>query len=163
MAISMTAEEVFEMALQIERNGARFYRDAAEMIQEPDVREMLVDLSVMEGKHEDFFAGLKQNLAADAAPGFLFDPGEEAERYLRAAADTHVFVTGDAASLLSDAKTAREVLQAALGFEKDTVVLFTALAQRVSEGQGKADVLRLVNEELGHIVMLYRHMGMLPA
>ena len=162
MAISMTAEEVYEMALQIERNGAKFYRDAAEMIKEPDVREMLVDLAVMEGKHEDFFAGLKQKLASDAAPGFLFDPGEEAELYLRAAADTHVFVTGDAASLLSDAKTARDVLLAALVFEKDTVVLFTALAQRVTEGQGKADVLRLVNEELGHIAMLHSHLAVLP-
>jgi rubrerythrin len=163
MAIGMTAEEVYEMALEIERNGARFYRGAAEKIEEPDVRALLLKLAAMEDGHEAQFAQLKKKLGEDAAPGFMFDPGEEAEMYLRAAADTHVFVAGNASDLLANANTAKEVLLAALVFEKDTVVFFTSIAQRVSEGQGKADITRLVNEELSHIVMLYGHLGELKS
>jgi len=49
------ADEIFEMAEQIERNGAKFYRRAAEQVTSPDGSELLLNLAVMEDVHEKTF------------------------------------------------------------------------------------------------------------
>ena len=50
MAIPFNADEVFEMAEQIERNGGMFYRAAADKF--PAVRELLLKLAKWEDDHE---------------------------------------------------------------------------------------------------------------
>ena len=44
MSITFNADEIFEMAEQIERNGATFYREAAGNTLDADVKEMLLSL-----------------------------------------------------------------------------------------------------------------------
>ncbi len=56
MVMPFNADEVFEMAEQIERNGARFYRAAAKKI--PEVSQVFSDLAAMEDEHEKTFAAI---------------------------------------------------------------------------------------------------------
>ena len=51
MSITFNADEIFEMAEQIERNGAKFYREAAENASDADVKEMLLSMAAMEDGH----------------------------------------------------------------------------------------------------------------
>ena len=44
MSITFNADEIFEIAEQIERNGARFYREAAGNASDADVKNMLQEL-----------------------------------------------------------------------------------------------------------------------
>ena len=44
MSYDFNADEVFEMAEQMERNGAKFYRDAAETAADASNKEMLIGL-----------------------------------------------------------------------------------------------------------------------
>ena len=46
MSYDFNADDVFEMAEQIERNGAVFYRQAAADIKDPDAKHFLSDLAV---------------------------------------------------------------------------------------------------------------------
>ena len=48
MSDLFNAEEVLEIACQIERNGAGYYRQAAERVSDPAARQMLLDLAAME-------------------------------------------------------------------------------------------------------------------
>ena len=59
MGYDFNADEVFEMAEQMERNGAKFYRDAAENTADPSNKEMLIGLSKMEETHEKMFASMR--------------------------------------------------------------------------------------------------------
>ena len=48
-----------------------------------------------------------------------------------------------------------DVLQIALEFEKDSVVLYTAMKNLVPEKLGRGTIDRLVQEELSHIAMIH--------
>ena len=52
MEVVFNADEVMEMAEQLERNGARFYREASERVADSPTRIMLLQLSMMEEEHE---------------------------------------------------------------------------------------------------------------
>ena len=62
MGISFNADEIFEMAIYVERNGAKFYRKAAEQTESPDVKKMLLELAAMEDGHEIIFAEMRKDL-----------------------------------------------------------------------------------------------------
>ena len=62
MAIPFNADEVYEMAEEIERNGARFYRKAAEKF--PAISELFQKLALMEDEHLATFASLRADLSA---------------------------------------------------------------------------------------------------
>ena len=65
MGIDFNADEVFEIAEQIERNGVKFYKSAAEKIQDEDKKKLLNDLAEMEVEHEQTFKALRSQLSAD--------------------------------------------------------------------------------------------------
>ena len=45
MSITFNADEVFEMAEQIERNGAKFYREAATKTSDRQTKDMFLRLA----------------------------------------------------------------------------------------------------------------------
>ena len=51
MGITFNADEIFEMAEEIERNGAKFYREAAQKAADKQVKQMLLDMAAMEDGH----------------------------------------------------------------------------------------------------------------
>ena len=91
MSYDFNANEVFEMAEQMERNGAQFYRDAAETAAASSNKEMLIGLSKMEEAHEKMFASMRSELTAAEKAATVFDPSGEASLYLRALVDSRVF------------------------------------------------------------------------
>ncbi|MGD2173856.1 MAG: ferritin family protein [Candidatus Brocadiaceae bacterium] len=155
MAKLYNAGEVFEMALEIERNGERFYRQAAGAADDPEIARALDALAEMESDHAELFARLKGELPADASPAIPYDPDGDVARYLRAAADNHVFnVYRDEPQHLSEKRAAEDILGAALQFEKDTVVFFLGIREMVPPELGRSEVDQLIKEEMAHIVDL---------
>ena len=59
MIMLFNADEVFEMAEQIERNGAKFYRRAAEGAGDPHERDLLNELADWEETHQRVFAAIR--------------------------------------------------------------------------------------------------------
>ena len=91
MSYDFNADEVFEMAEQLERNGGKFYRSAAENADNSENRSFLLELAKMEDQHEKTFKAMRAELPAKAKESKVFDPQGEAALYLRALADTRVF------------------------------------------------------------------------
>lgn len=155
MGTPFNADEVFEMAEQIERNGAKFYRAAAKKF--PSLRKTLLDLAVMEDDHEKTFAAMRAELSAgdSAIDGPVFDPDGQAQMYLRVMADGRVFdVKADPAEQLAGKDTAGEVLKMAIGLEKDSIAFYVGLKEAVSRKAGKDKVEAIIKEEFGHIATL---------
>jgi rubrerythrin len=153
MGVPFNADEIFEMAEQIERNGAKFYRAAAEKF--PAVREALLDLAAMEDDHEKTFAAMRTDLSAGVQEPPVFDPDGEAQMYLRAMADGHVFdVKADPVERLAGKDTAEEVLKMAIGLEKDSIAFYVGLKEGVSHKVGKERVEAIIKEEFEHIATL---------
>jgi len=72
MAMPFNADEVFEMAEQIERNGGIFYRAAAEKF--PGVSKVLLGLAEMEDEHLKTFADMRADLSGTELEEPVFDP-----------------------------------------------------------------------------------------
>ena len=153
MGMPFSADEVFEMAEQIERNGAKFYRAAAKKL--PEVRQVLLDLAAMEDEHEKTFAAMRAELSASQKDPLVFDPDGQAQAYLRVMADGHIFnVKADPAKLLAEQKSLQDVLTTAIGVEKDSIAFYVGLKDAVSRKAGKDKVEAIIKEEIGHIAII---------
>jgi rubrerythrin len=155
MSIRYSADEVFEMAEQIERNGAKFYRRAAELALEESTRSLMSELADMEDSHERTFSGMRGDLSADERKEMVFDPDNELDLYLRTMADKHVFdVSVDPSERLTGGEKLEDILQMAIGLEKDSIVFYLGLKQMVPERFGRDRLDGIIREEYGHISTL---------
>jgi len=159
MSITFNAFEIFEMAEQIERNGVKFYRKAAEGISDRDVRQMLLDLADMEAEHEETFAGMRKQLSDRERELRVFDPENEAALYLQAMANGHVFdLKKDPSEQLTGTETVEDILKLAIDAEKDSIVFYLGLKDFVPAKAGKDKVEAIIKEEMGHIAVLNRRL-----
>ena len=148
MAYTFNADEVFEIAERIEINGGKFYRKAAEIIEDNDAKELMLRLAAMEDEHERFFAGLREQAKKNDGEDLNVDPDGEAAAYLKAFADGHVFdVKGDVSARFKGTETVQEIIHTAIGFEKDAIVFFLGIKNFVPEWLGKDKINELIKEE----------------
>ena len=63
MTVQLNAFEIFEIAMQIEQNGSRFYNNAAEIFDDPEIRRMFFRLAEWEIKHEQIFSSMRKQLS----------------------------------------------------------------------------------------------------
>ena len=159
MSITFNAFEIFEMAEQIERNGVKFYRKAAEGISDRDVRQMLLDFAEMEAEHEETFAGMRKQLSDRERELRVFDPENEVALYLQAMASGHVFdLKKDPGEQLTGTETVEDILKLAIDAEKDSIVFYLGLKDFVPVKAGKDRVEAIIKEEMGHIAVLNRRL-----
>jgi rubrerythrin len=149
MSYDFNANDIFEMAEQIERNGAIFYRKAAADVTDPDAKNFLADLAVMEDNHEKTFSAMRKKLSEAEKTQTAFDPTGEAASYLKALADTRVFFEKEI-----DTRSMQAILKAAILAEKDSIVFYLGMKDLVPEGLGQSRLDDIIKEEMSHIKLL---------
>jgi rubrerythrin len=152
MSYYMNVDEIYRVGVEIEKNGKAFYQAAASATKDAALKKLCGELAAWETKHVDLFEGLRRALPAEAREDGSFDPGGEESQYLKATADSHVFVKNkDVLSLVERCTSAAAVLDLAIEFEKDSVVFYSALKQLLPKAPG---LDALIDEELRHIGIL---------
>jgi rubrerythrin len=155
MTIRFTADEVLAMAEQIERNGAQFYRAAAERAGNAEAAKVLRDLAAMEDDHERTFTSMRAALPAAAREEVVFDPDGEGPLYLQAMADRQVFdVTKDPLAALAGTASMRDVLVLAIQAEKDSIAFYTGMKEIVPARYGGDRIGDVIKEEMSHLAIL---------
>ncbi len=149
MSYDFNADEIFEMAEQIERNGGKFYRDAAENISDEASKELLIELATMEDEHEKIFAALRSELTNVEKAQTTFDPEGETAQYLKTLADTRVFFKKEI-----DLSSMKEILKTGLTAEKDSIVFYLGMKDLVPEKFGKNRIDGIIKEEMSHIKLI---------
>ena len=154
MTIALNSIAVFEIAERIERNGAAFYRRAAEMFDAPGVSKILLDLAVWENKHEQVFARMRAQLSQ--RPAESGTPGnEQALPEPQVMAGLAVFgIRSDPADSLYGNESEADILRMALQKEKDSIVFYHGLKDFVGDKAGKDQIDRIIKEEMRHVVTL---------
>jgi len=154
MAQLFNADEIFEIAEQIERNGAKFYEKAAGATPDDTARDLFLELAAMEKRHEDTFANLRAELPREDWTATV-DPEGEAALYLRAVADGHIFdLKRNPADSLKGNATPAEVLRMAIDIEKDSVAFYVAMQGMVPAELGEDKISKIIIEEIGHVRLL---------
>jgi rubrerythrin len=149
MSYDFNADEIFEMAQQMERNGAKFYRHAAECVTDKNNKEMLLKLAAMEDDHEKTFAEMRISLTEQEKVTTIFDPEGETFLYLKALVDTRVFFQKEI-----DSTSMKEILKEALLAEKDAIVFYLGMKDMVPQKLGKSRLDDIIKEEMSHIKLI---------
>lgn len=164
MATTFNADEIFEMAGQIELNGVRFYRRAAELAKDAATRELLTGLAAMEEQHKRSFAQIQKGLAEAQRAGTVFDADDEVSLYVRAFADGVVFDPDrDPAGRIGMDDRLEEILATAIELEKDSIAFYTGLREMVPARLGREQVERIIREEMQHVRQLAQRRASLTA
>jgi len=156
MSYDFNADDIFEIAEQLERNGAAFYRDAAGSVDNDDVKKFLLEFAAMEDEHEKTFISLRKELTAAEKTPTVFDPGNESALYLKALADTRVFFKKEI-----DTSSVEEIFKSAITAEKDSIVFYLGMKDLVGETLGKDKMDTIIREEMGHIKVLSQKLAAL--
>jgi len=156
MGYDFNADEIFEMAEQIERNGALFYRNSAEAIADPGAKKLLLDIAAMEDEHKKIFVDLREGLSEKEKVTTVFDPEGEITLYLRALADTRVFFE----KKIDNTSSIEDILKEAILAEKDSIVFYLGMKEMVPENFGKAKIDAIIKEEMNHIKLLSKALVM---
>ena len=153
MMYDFNADDIFEMAEQMERNGAKFYRTAAESVTEQREKDFMIRLAKMEDSHEKTFAHMRSTLKANEKVETVFDPEGESANYLRALADTRVFFKKEI-----DTSSMEAILKDAITAEKDSIVFYLGMRDAVPEKMGRNRLDDIIREEMGHIQLLSKEL-----
>jgi len=159
MAFDFNADEVFEMAEQIERNGAQFYRKIAEGSSKGDLQNLFLKFAKMEEAHERVFISMREKLSDADRKSTVFDPEGESAQYLRALADLRVFDENagkgfDFTEDVAEEERMKAALRAAIGLEKESIVFYEGMKGFVPERLGKDKIDGIIKEEMKHIRLL---------
>ncbi len=154
--ITFSADEIFEIAEQIERNGAKFYRKAAESA-EGDNSDLLLRLAKMEDDHEKIFATMRAEFAKAGGTPEVFDPDNQATLYLQAVADGKIFGP-DPSENLTGEESIKDILTVAIGLEKDSVIFYQSMKGAMLKVVGAMGLEGIIQEEIGHILDLNQQM-----
>ncbi|MDZ7859221.1 MAG: ferritin family protein [Candidatus Krumholzibacteriota bacterium] len=155
MGSFFNADEVFEMAMDIEKSGESYYRKAAGRMENPKVKELMDYLADEEQKHHQVFAGLRGSLPQKLTTRSMPDPEDQERLYLDALVKSRLF-TGDqeAERVAASMDGELEALKTALNFEKDTILFFIAMKDMTPEKLGREKIDLLINEEHTHVVKI---------
>lgn len=153
MGFEFNADEIFKIAEQIERNGAKFYRSAAENIVQEDKKKLLLHLAEMEDEHEQTFKDLHSELTDSEKSLTTFDPNNEGVEYLKALADTRVFYEKSI-----DSTDLHDILKTAILTEKDSIAFYLGMKEVVPKHLGQDKLDDIIKEEMSHIKLLSKEL-----
>ena len=143
MAVVYNANEICTMGIQIEKNGKKFYITAADKTGDEDLRKFFTELANWEDNHISIFENLRNDFLKTENGESAIDPDNEMHLYLKAAADSHIFLKKiDIDELVARCNNPLDILDIALQFEKDSVVLYNTMINMVPKNLGKKQVLK---------------------
>ena len=155
MSVTFNADEVFEMAEQIERNAGRFYREAAAKTSDRQVKNLFLNLAGMEDGHLRTFQEMRKGLSDQEKGGTTFDPDNEAVMYLQALADSKGFEgMRSPTQKLTGQESPRELLEIAIGAEKNSVLYYVGLKDLVATEIERDRLETIIREEMRHLADL---------
>jgi len=154
MAATFNAFEMFQIAEQIERNGAKFYRRAAEIFDDPGTHKLFIWLADWEIQHEEVFADMRKQLSEQSRELRTFKP-EETPPDTKAMAGLAVFgIRPDPSDELTGKENIADILKRAIEKEKDSIVFYNGLKDFVPARAGKDKIDDIIQEEMRHIRIL---------
>jgi rubrerythrin len=149
------ASEVFQIAIDIEENGRRFYEKAMGLSDDHEVKTIFAALAREEAEHLEKFKDLKSQLPEAASDDTVWDPENEIDQYLQMMADMNVFRSDvDMEEKLSMVGSIEDALKLGIQFEKDSIIFFLSMQEATAENKGRESIDQLVNEEKEHLKRL---------
>lgn len=164
MAAILNVDEVFEMAVRTEENGAAFYRRAAELHPDSGEADFLLALAETEDDHARTFTDMRAELTDNEKCGAAYDPEGEAAQYIDAMADdSGAEGSPQIADSLTGQESVQDILETAIDLEKNSVLFYLGLLDLVGEGTAIEKIGHIIREEKNHVAVLARELKKMKA
>jgi len=152
MADLFKANDVALLAIEIEKRGEKFYHILSEKAEDSRTRKIFIGLAKAEVKHKELFEALYERLGEVDLPAWSNET--EFLSYLNALIDTHtLFQKKDLSHLQEKVKTRKEAIEMAMGFEKESILIFMEMKEFVPQSE-KKHVEKCIEEERSHLRLL---------
>ena len=149
-------EDVLSLAVQLESNGERVYRQALDVIQEKRVAQLVNWMADEEKRHAQWFSQLMEKWAADSENPFTQDIGQS---MLSGMLGRQSFSLKEVD--FGAMKDEEELLTIFIEFEEDTILFYEMLAPFLREEKVKGQLARIIEEEQEHIRQIRSHLKQL--
>ncbi len=146
-----TVRDIYDLAIRIEENGERFYRQAMGEVSSPRLKKLLEWNADEEAEHREFFKEKKNAIRdpkdaedelAEQMSGFV----------LRDAVSDHAFSLEEVDfSKIFDEK---ELIRKAIGFEQDSITFYELIASFISDPATLEEIENIKEEERKHVTLL---------
>ncbi len=144
-----------EIACQIERNGAAFYRKAGSLQDRKEDKNFLETIAKMEDRHRAGFEEMKTALSDMEKNKTAFDPNDELSLYLKAMADAHGGEGNpDVTQQLTGKESMAQIIETAIGLEKESILFYIGLKDMVPPKLGRKKIDQIIREEQKHVAQL---------
>lgn len=148
--------EALRIAIEIERTGEKFYRSLLALATNDRSRQVLESLAQQEKVHAERFDELYKREVAlhdDDGDSVVYD--KETNAYLSAIAAEVVFPGGAMASVLKKrTDTVDDVLLTAIYSEKDSILFYMELLEKIENKEWRATFQSIIEEERSHLTEL---------
>lgn len=151
----LQADEVFSKAEEIERKGARFYRDAAQRAPSDEIKRMLLDLATMEDGHLQIFQQMREEFRNCKKDNVILKSDSDVASYIQMTSD--YYKSGSVESTLEQLtgrETAEEVFRIAIEAENRSILFYVGLKNMVQTKADKDRLEAIIKEEMSHVVSL---------
>ena len=143
------AADIVELAMQVEKSGEAFYRAVAAKVASPQSSELFEYLADQEVIHYKVFSRLSQSVQDN--PFMTDEEWELYVDYLNGTVQSAFFEGPDKALALAETVgDERQAINMAIGFEKETLLFFYDLRDRIPD-KDRPYVEKIVQEEKRHI------------
>ncbi|MDI3516633.1 MAG: hypothetical protein PWP37_982 [Thermotogota bacterium] len=142
----MRVNDIIEMAVRVENDGELFYTEAARVAEDPKVRKTFEQLAAQEKAHAASFRKLLEDQDEE---------WDEIDAYLSTYASANIIP--DLNLIVPELKrmTVSEVIDLAIGIEKDSIILYYELLDTLADERAKSVVRNIISQEKEHVSTLH--------
>lgn len=144
-----TLGDIRNIAIQIEKNGEKTYREASLKSPDSDTAEILSWMADQEKRHMEWFSKLEAKKELSESQKELEQMGKNLLQDM--VKDNPFLLTQD--ELLKN-DTVEEVLKRSTQFEEDTIVFYQFLLEFLDDQETIEQMHQIIKEEQGHIRQL---------
>ena len=146
--------EILDIAIGIEQNGEAVYRDALEIISDPQLVDLLTWMADEEVKHARWFSNLKQSVETESANPFVEEMGRELfNDLLGEKSFSHKEADFSKVEQIDD------LMAIFIEFEKDSILFYELLEPLIEDESTLENLKKIIAEENNHIATLQGFIG----
>lgn len=148
-----TSVDILDVAIQLEKNGEKIFREAVEKIKQRELAELLEWMADQEKEHIQWFIGLKEKIREPFDDPLIQEMGREILQ------DTLKGVSFDLKNVdFTKIDQVRELLNVSLEFENDTIIFYELLLGFVEDPETKELIEKIIDEEHNHSKLLKQYL-----
>jgi len=147
--------EILQIAEKIEHNGAKFYLKAAELSDDPEVRDTCYKLAAWKARHEKVLAQRRKRFSEKTGEFGTFDPDNYVLSNPHVMAGLAVFATKPG-SLKGpvDRENRQEIFRDAVRRAREAIVFYHGLKDFTRDPASEETIETIIKEENRHIRLL---------